>query len=96
MFLPKHYVTTSDFNEGYIEKCLCIWSDSHTHYQYCSGGDCDPYLLLKDVAVALLIALLSLAAAVTIVCRQRAVGPAAFIFPAVCIHDVEFVRSQFS
>lgn len=55
-----------------------------------------PYLLLKDVAVTLLILALSLAAAVTIVCRQRAVGPAAFIFPAVCIYDVEFVRSQFS
>ncbi len=45
-----------------------------------------PYLLLKDVAVTLLILALSLAAAVTIVCRQRAVGPAAFIFPAVCIY----------
>ncbi len=54
-----------------------------------------PYLLLKDVAVTLLILALSLAAAVTIVCRQRAVGPAAFIFPAVCIY-VEFVRSQSS
>lgn len=55
-----------------------------------------PYKLWGDDASLGLLLPLSVAAAVTIICWQGAVGPAAFILPATFIYFMIFSRSEFT